>query len=118
VRQLDRPAEPDEQVTPDDAKDSERVARMLMRLLKDVSTLRRSWAPRFVDHEDRVVDATGTTTYRFPHGFGGRVRWWPVDWKDASAGPQLERHSDTDSNTLVLVSYAAGTLTLRIEEAG
>lgn len=118
VRQLDRQAEPDEQVTEYEVKDASRLARVVMRLLRDVAALRRSWSPKVVDHRDRVVDGTGTTVYRFPHGFGGRVNWWPVDWVSAAAGPRLVRDPSSDNETLALVSYTAGTLTLRIEEAG
>lgn len=118
VRQLDRPAEPDERVTEEQVKDASRLSRIVMSLLKDVSMLRRRWSPRTVEHEDRAVDNTGTTLYRFPHNFGARVRWYVVDWSGATAGPRLVRNAATDTNTLVLVSYTSGTLTLRIEEAG
>lgn len=117
-RQLDRPAEPDERITEEQLKDPSRVARILMALLKEVSTLRRRWNPRVVDHEDRSVDNTGTTLYRFPHNFGARVRWSVIDWSGATAGPRLVRSSASDSNTLVLVSYTTGVATIRIEEAG
>lgn len=122
VRQLDGRAQPDEQVTEEQAKDPARIARLLMTILRDVATLKRRFWPRRVDHEDRSVDGSGTTLYRFPHNFGGRVRWWPVDWSGAASGPLLVRYDDSDdgtnNDTLVLVSYEAGTLTLRIEEAG
>lgn len=117
TRQLDRPAEPSEQVTVEQVADPPTLVRLLMRLLREVAFGNRRWFPQRVDHEDRVVDATGTTKYRFPHGFGGRVRWFPVDWQGA-AGHGLARHDDSDTNTLVLVSYVAGTVTLRIEAAG
>ena len=118
VRQLTRPAEPRQQVTPEQVQDPERLARLAMDLLRDVAALKRRFWPRRVDHEDREVDATGTTKYRFPHGFAGRVRWYVVGWSGGSAGASLVEHDDTDDSTLVLVSYVAGTLTLRIEEAG
>ena len=116
VRQLDLRPEPEEQITEEQAKDPARLARVLMKIIRDLSGMRRRWWPRYVDHEDLVVDGTGTTKYRLPHEFGGRVRWWPVDWSDSAAGPRLKRHADTDSNTLVLVSYTAGTVTVRVEE--
>ncbi len=116
-RQLERPAEPDYRITTDDVDDKDKLAQLLMGMLRSLASVRRRWWPNFVDHQDRVVDGTGTTLYRFPHGVGGRVNWWPVDWVGA-AGPQLARHAKTDDNTLVLVSYVAGTMTLRIEEAG
>lgn len=118
VRQTDRPAEPDERVTEEQLREPSRVSRLLMWLLKEVSTLRRRWAPRIVDHEDRTVDNTGTTAYRFPHNFNTRVRWYVIDWSGATAGPRLVRSSSSDANTLVLVSYTSGVATIRIEEAG
>ncbi len=117
ILQLDSHAEPNEQVEPGDVTEPTRLVRLLMRILRDVALLRRRWWPLSVDHRDRVVDATGTLVHRFPHGFGGRVNWWPVDWTGA-AGPQLARHASTDENTLVLVSYVAGTVTLHVEAAG
>lgn len=117
VRQLDLRAEPEEQVLEEHVKDPARVVRILMGLLRDVARLKRLWRPRRVDFEDRAFDATGTTKYRLPHGLGGRVRWWVVDWQGA-AGPQLARHDDSDDTALVLVSYVAGTATIRVEDAG
>lgn len=118
TRQLDKPAQQPDQVTEEQATDPKRLSRLLNELRQAVARQSRRWAPSFVEHEDVVVDGTGTTKYRFAHRFGKRVRWWPVDWVSASAGPRLVRHADTDTNTLVLVSYTAGTLTLRIEESG
>jgi hypothetical protein len=118
LRQLDKTAEPPDQVTEEQVQDSKRLSRLLMSMLRDVVTLKRRWWPTFIDFEDVTVDGTGTTKYRFAHRLGKRVRWWPVDWTGATAGPRLVRHTDSDDRTLVLVSYTAGTLTLRTEEAG
>lgn len=118
VRQLDKLSRPDDQITEEQVKDPERLSRMMQDILRNIAKLQRRWSPRFAEHEDVQVDGTGTTKYRFAHRFGKRVRWWPVDWADATGGAQLVEHSDTDENTLVLVSYEAGTVTLRIEEAG
>lgn len=117
-RQLDRQAEPEEQVRPEDVKDADKLARLLMRLLRDVARMRRRFLPEYLEHEDRVFDATGTTVYRLPHNLNARVRWWVTDWSGATAGPRLVRHSSTDANTLCLTSYTAGTGTIRIQGAG
>jgi hypothetical protein len=117
-RQLDRAGDAEEQITPEQAQDFERLSRLLTGILKDIASLKRRFWPQRIDFEDIDIDNTGTTLYRFPHGLGGPVRWWPVDWAGAAAGPQLVRDASTDANTLVLVSYEAGTLTLRVEEAG
>ncbi len=116
VVQLDRPAEPDELITEEDAKDAGKLARLLIRILKDVATLKRRFWPRRIDYAPLAVDGTGTTQYRFPHRFGGTVRWWPVD--STGAGAFLYRHSATTKDVLVLVSDSPCTVTIRVEEAG
>lgn len=116
IYQLEKAAEPVEIITEADAADSIKLSRLLMRLAKDVTALKRRHFPRRIDFEDRDVDNTGTTKYRFEHGFKGRVRWWPVDV--VGGVPALIRDEDTDQNTLVLTSTNAATLTIRIEEAG
>ena len=107
-------------ITEEDVKDTTRLARVIVRILKDVAALKRRFAPRCIDFEDRAVDNTYTTKYRLHHGFGGRVRWWVVDWRPSGGtfAFDLSRHADTDENTLVLVSGAAGSVTVRVEEAG
>lgn len=116
VTQLDRSAEPDV-VTPEEVNDATRLARLIKRVLRDLAGLLRRWAPDRIDFEKQAVDATGTTLYSFQHDFEGTVRWWVVDWTGAAA-PALSKHETTTDRTLVLVSYVAGTLTLRVEEAG
>lgn len=120
VQQLDRKADPDEQVTEAQVKDAKTLARLLMNALKDVAAIKRRWWPRFLDFEDHVFDGSGTTRHRFPHYFRGRVRWYVVDWKSMAGGQDyiLEKHADTDENALVLVSSEAGKATIRVEEAG
>jgi hypothetical protein len=119
VVQLDRRPEPDENVTEKAVADPPSLARFVLRLFRAVSTLHRRWWPRRVDFEDQAVDATGLTVYDFPHNFNGRVRWWLVDWSSADfVAPTLVRYTTTDDNTLRLISYVAGTATIRVEEAG
>jgi hypothetical protein len=118
IRQLDRPAQPEDQVTEEQVTDSKQLSRLLNELRSDTAKEQRRWQPNFVEHEDVSVDGTGTTKYRFTHKFGKRVRWWPTDWTGATAGARLVKHTDSDDDTLVLVSYTTGKLTVRIEEAG
>jgi hypothetical protein len=117
-RQLDKRAEPDAAPTEADVQDTNKLVRLLFGILKDVAALKRKWAPNYIDFEDLDVDATGATLYRLTHKFGGRVRFWAVDWTGASAGPALTRDALTDANTLILVSSVAGTVTIRVQEAG
>jgi hypothetical protein len=120
VRQLDLRAEPDAAPTEEQVSNAPKLVRLLAKLIKDVATLRRRFAPRRIDFEGVAVNDNGTIGYRFPHHFGSMVRWWPVSWQSAAGGAAvaLDQASDSDNDTLVLVSYAAGTITLRVEEAG
>lgn len=116
---LDGRAAPDEVMTSEDAKDPEKIARVLGRLLKENAELRRRWNPRRVDFEDVAVSTAGAVV-SLQHGFAGRVRWWPVGWQSAaSTAPYLrEDTAASTADTLVLKSYVAGTVTVRVEEAG
>lgn len=116
---LDGRSEPDEVVTEDDAKDPGKVARLLARLLKDVASLKRLRAPRFIDFEDIVVGAAGAIV-QVEHGFGGRVRWWLVGWQPVGTVAAIlkEDAAKTTTKTLVLASYVAGVATIRVESAG
>lgn len=120
VFQLGPRAVADEVVTEQDVQDTAKLARLLCRVLSLIAALRRQWAPRRVDFEDIVVGAT-PTSHRLQHNFAGRVRWWVIDWiaGGAAAAPILLRDSaNTDANTLVLLSSKAGTVSIRVEEAG
>lgn len=114
--QLDRPKEPDVEVTEEQASDPKRLARLLMSILRDVAAIRRRHWPRRIDFED-VALGSGGAAHRFPHGFRSRVRWWVVDWQGASA-PVLSKSTSSDDSTLVLESSVAGTATIRIEAEG
>lgn len=118
VVQLDGRTEPDEVVTPEDAADTSKLARLLARVLKDIATLKRRWAPQFIDFEDVVVSTAGASV-TLAHGFGGRVRWHLVGWQSSgTSAPVLkEDTTNTTATTLVLLSYVAGTATVRVEEA-
>lgn len=117
LRQLDAPTQPDQQVTAADAADPTVLSRFLMVILRDIAKLKRRWAPNFIDFRDVVVDGTGTTKYRFPHGFNSTVNYWSLKWV-GGVGPSLAFDSSSDANTLVLVSNFAGTVSIRIEAAG
>lgn len=120
VKPLERSIQPSEQITGEDAKDAVNVARAMMRILRDVAQLKRRWMPKRVDFEGVAVDKTGQKKFSLRHNLGGPVRWWVVDWETNEPlrpSPALIRVA-SDDTTLTLVSYAAGTVTLRIEEAG
>jgi len=116
LRMLVDPAEPNVEVTEDQVRDVPTLARMLAFVMRKLALHERRPCPRRIDHEDVVVNGDGVTEYLFPHGFGGRVRWWVVD-AITSAGA-LSRSASTTDEVLVLVSGAAGTVTVRVEEVG
>jgi hypothetical protein len=118
VYQLDRQATPDEVVTAEDVKDADKLSRMLARLLRDVSDIKRRWWPQSLDFEDQAV--VSGTPLRLGHGFGARVRWWVVDWVPTTPGDVaiFEKSSDSDTRTLVLDVGNSGTVSVRVEVAG
>lgn len=120
ITQLDGKGGPPEVVNPDDVADDKKLAQLLERMLRAIAKLERMWKPRRLYFRDVSVDATGTTKYRFEHGFGGRVNWRVEHWDANSAGVEvrLDQHADTDDTTLVLVSGAVGSVTVGVEEAG
>lgn len=118
VYQLDRDAEPDEIITEEDAKDAAKLARLLVRVLRDLADIKRRFFPRRIDFEDRAV--TSGDVLRLTHGFSGRVRWWVTDWRPTTPGdvPLFERAAGTDADTLAIAVGNSGTATLRVESAG
>lgn len=116
-KQLDARSVPPEQVTDDQVKDPKRLAELLGRLLVAVTELRRAWDPKRIDFEDQAV--TAGTEFDLEHRFGGRVRWWVVDWVPDATGDVaiFERTASTDT-MLTLLPQNTGTVTIRVEEAG
>lgn len=115
-RQLDGRPQPDEVVAEEDVADPSKLARLLTRILRELTTLRRRWAPRSITYTNVPFGSSGTL--RFVHKFGGSVNWQVVGWRDASDRPHLIEATGTDKNTLALVSGAAGTADLFVEERG
>lgn len=115
VIQLDRQAQQDENVTEQDVADVSKLSKLLARLMKDVAAVVGRFQPKRIDFEDIDVDDTGSTLYRFEHGFGRRVCWWVVDSDDQAV---LSRDASSTNDTLVLVSYAVARVTIRVEAAG
>lgn len=118
VVKLDGRAGIQNQVTADDVKDPVDLAALLNGIIADLAEKTSRWRPRVIYRRDLVVDATGSTKYRVLHGFGGRVNYEVAYWVGGSAAPNLRVDPSTDANALVLTSTVAGTVTLRIEEAG
>ena len=119
IRSLDRQAGADEIITEADVQDPAKLARSLAAAYKALAALRRAWAPRRLDFEDVPVSTAGATV-SLEHDMGGRVRWHLVGWRSpGTSAPILKEETDlTTDRTLVLMSYVAGTATIRVEEAG
>lgn len=119
VAVLDQRAEPDGVTTEADVKDPTKLARLLTATRATLALLRRRWAPRRIDFEDVTVGTSGLAV-RLEHGFGGRVRWWVVGLVSTSGTDAAlkEDTTNTTKDTLVLFSYVAATVVIRVEEAG
>lgn len=117
VHQIDRPAEPDELVTEEDVKEPSKLARVLLRLLKDVAALKRRYWPRRLDFEDVAIDSN--VPVRLAHNFRARVRWWVVDWQPTTPGDVaiFERAATATTTVLVLNAGNNGTASFRVEVA-
>lgn len=115
ARVLDGRAEPDEVVTPEDASDPSKLARLLIRILRELATMRRRWWPRRIAYVD--IDSS-VSPIRLAHGFGGRVHWWLGDVDDAFSTLIGRNRAASDGNTLVLTSSGSGIVTIYVEEAG
>lgn len=103
-----------------DVSDPDKLVRIVNRIRDDVRLLGTSTAPDSIDFEDLPAGASGVKI-TLPHRMGCRVRWYVIDWTATSPGvgaiPTLTKHSTSDANTLVLVSYVAGTVSIRVEAA-
>ncbi len=134
ARQLDGAAAPDEVVTAEDVADTAKLARLLIRLLSEVASLKRRFFPRRIDIEKRL---TANAYYGFTHGLGTKIRWYVIGWRADSFSANwaltlMEEPADittaqTTSNTFYLLNagspgaganYGIGVVTLRFEEAG
>lgn len=118
VYPLDRPAEPDEIVSEEDASDTGKLARLLMRVLKDAASVKRRFFPRRITFTNRLV--TSGDTMRLHHKFGVAVEYWIVKWRPTTPGdaPLFDFSTDTTADTLVLDVGNSGTVSVRVESGG
>lgn len=115
VRQAKNPAARLRKVSPDDVSRSDDAAKVINEIIDAVQALRQLTRPPYVEFEDLAATVGGKLT--MPHNFGGRVRWYVVDWTvpSGTAAPSLRRHTDTTADILVLDSNTLGTVTVRVE---
>lgn len=118
VHRLQRKEGPAEVFSEEDAAAPAKLARVVQRLLQFAADTARRHDPDRIDFEDQAV--VSGTDLRLEHRFGGRVRWWVVDWQPTTPGDvaQFERSADTGTNALVLEVANSGTVTVRVEAAG
>lgn len=122
VKQLDRRPEPDENITEATVKEPARLARLLLKVFRDVAALKRRWAPKQVTIRGQV--STGVLVdpqrFRFAHQFGGRVDYWltRVTAPTGADNTLVVEVDETDENTLVVDVYFPATFDIRIQEAG
>lgn len=108
-------------VQKEDVEDKGRLADLLRKLSQRVAELEANRQPNTVDMETDVSNLGSTVTLR--HNLGGPVRYWPVLWTKTAAGgypstgPILVMDETSDDDNLVLKSYVAGRVVLRIESS-
>jgi hypothetical protein len=84
-------------------------------LVRAIETLLPLIPQEYVEFED--VPVTVGVTYKFRHGFGGRVRWWVVGSSTAVVG-MIYDSAGSDDNTISLTADAIGTVTIRVTPRG
>ncbi len=117
-RTLDARQQADATTTADDVQDPQKLARLVQELRADVAMLKGSWRPDVVEFQDVTVGAGGAPV-SLRHAMGGRVRWYAVAFQSLGGGwASLERDPSSTNDTLTLLSYVDGTVTVRVERAG
>lgn len=105
-----------------DVTDPQKLAEILRSTLLRLSELEAKSPPEWVEFE--TATSTGGALIRLNHGFGSPVRWWATAWTRPVGGGaypttdhDLVQDALSDTNTLVLRSYTAGRVVIRIEPA-
>lgn len=126
IRPIRRSAPRIEALRLEDVKDPKRLVRAYNALLELVLKLAENDPLEYVEYED--VPISGAQSFRFRHGYKGRVRFWVTQWKATSTAsnyvPLLMESSSTDEETLVLDNVTvgalgafAGKITLRVQRS-
>lgn len=104
-------------VSSEEVKDPQKLSEVIRLLSVRVQELEAKQVP---DAVEIVKDITGTAgvpvVVSFTHNFGSQVRWYPVYWSSAiTVAPALVYNTTSTPDMLVLTSYSAGRIILRIE---
>lgn len=108
-------------VSPEDAANVTWLARLLTRLLDDVSELKRRFAPDRITFRDIVATGSGGAPQRITlaHNLGQLVEWWPVRMVGLTSTTYPIVEISQDANTLVLdIYFTAPNVWIRVEAAG
>lgn len=121
-RQLDVKKQPDEVLTETDVQDPLKLSRLLMRILSQLSELRRRYAARHNTYFNIISDGDALAPHvvRLPHGFSGPVEWHVVGVRDGVfiVDDRVVESSASDENTLVLEIFFRATIQIRVQEKG
>ena len=105
-------------VTEDQVSDPKTLAKIMSDMRDDIAAARRAADGSWAEFEDIVVGTSGAAV-SLAHGMGGRVRWWVVDCNDNGILNGISIKKDPNASTdsvLVLKSYVALTVTIRVEK--
>lgn len=100
-----------------DVTDPAKLTEMLRQLSLRVQELEAKSGQEAVEFERNVTGTTAAgVNHTFEHNLGCPVRWYVVHWSgSAVVHPALVYQTSSTANSLVLTSYSAGRLVLRIE---
>lgn len=100
-------------ISRDEAADPSRLSEALRDIYDRLGVLEARAAPEATEYVLDVGTAGAIT--RLYHGFGSSVRWTVCHWSGPNASWALVQDDLSDPDYLVLRSYQAGRVVLRIE---
>lgn len=123
VVQLDGKKQPDEVITPSDAADVTKLAKLLTRILGNIALLARSFRPDAVTFRDIAVSGTtgAPTVFQLAHKLGGRVEWWMTRITPQAGGSiagtatPLLVETFNDGQTLTLRASFTASIDVRVQ---
>lgn len=98
----------------DDISDPEKLGKVLTDMLARIAALEASKPADFIEFE---MSCPASGSVRMAHNFGCPVRFYLTSWKGAASHNLRMDETNSDLNTLVLTSGAAGRATVRVEKS-
>lgn len=102
----------------EEVQDPNKLSEIIRQLSLRVQELEARTPPEAVEIAmDVDGDPVVTFDYRFTHGLGTNVRWYPVYWWSDRNDPLLftQEEQSEDKNSVVLRSYCNGIVIMRFE---